>query len=318
MAKPAGSTETSPRPPFPLPPEPNTSAGDRPNPPGHNTPAVRIRVWVAATSHSKAPVRRPSAAQRTEGRRLRWGVGRGPKPRNPAGASTSARHARVSPRHPSRPTRASRGAPPPRRGPGCSQEAVPGPWEGLEVGREAGIGAGPGPRRPRSLEPAAAATRSRDGTRDCGGSQHLPAWGPGGRGANAAAAATAAAVASAAETRLEMAIAAAAATAAVACAAETRLEMDSAGARVGVRGCSRRQYLPAGASRAAQPSPTLPLLPALLRPGWRWILNQPRIPGINPAWSCMLLPNLSSFVEREEQGYLPPTQCHLSQLHQEK
>ncbi|XP_078308740.1 uncharacterized protein LOC132676182 isoform X1 [Panthera onca] len=66
------------------------------------------------------------------------------------------------------------------------------------------------------------------------------------------------------------AIAAAAATAAVACAAETRLEMDSAGARVGVRGCSRRQYLPAGASRAAQPSPTLPLLPALLRPGWRW------------------------------------------------
>ncbi|XP_044907567.1 translation initiation factor IF-2-like isoform X3 [Felis catus] len=101
---------------------------------------------------------------------------------------------------------------------------------------------------------------------------------------------------------------AAAAAAAVACATENRLEMglafaplsshtplpggpptlcvpgcslaarawtagkcgDSAGARDGVRGLSRRQYLPAGASRAAQPSPTLPLLPPLLRPGWRW------------------------------------------------
>ncbi|XP_058557062.1 uncharacterized protein LOC131495900 [Neofelis nebulosa] len=64
---------------------------------------------------------------------------------------------------------------------------------------------------------------------------------------------------------------AAAAAAAVACAAETRLEMDSAGARDGVRGCSRRQYLPAGASSAAQPSPTLLLLPPLPRPGWRWV-----------------------------------------------
>ncbi|XP_078297198.1 uncharacterized protein LOC132676164 isoform X6 [Panthera onca] len=71
---------------------------------------------------------------------------------------------------------------------------------------------------------------------------------------------------------------AAAATAAVACAAETRLEIASTRARNGVRGCSRRQHLPARASRAARPSLPPPppplLLPALLRTGWRWTLQE--------------------------------------------
>lgn len=55
--------------------------------------------------------------------------------------------------------------------------------------------AGPEPRCLRCRAPAAAAAAgARDGARrGCGGRQHLPAWGPGGRGAAAAAAAAAAA-----------------------------------------------------------------------------------------------------------------------------
>ena len=78
----------------------------------------------------------PSAAQRTEGRGLRWGVGGGagaqaaePK-REPAACSL---HSGVTSAHFS-PHARLRGAPPPRRSPGCSQAAVPGPREGVEVG----------------------------------------------------------------------------------------------------------------------------------------------------------------------------------------
>ncbi|XP_044907564.1 translation initiation factor IF-2-like isoform X1 [Felis catus] len=125
---------------------------------------------------------------------------------------------------------------------------------------------------------------------------------------------------------------AAAAAAAVACATENRLEMglafaplsshtplpggpptlcvpgcslaarawtagkcgDSAGARDGVRGLSRRQYLPAGASRAAQPSPTLPLLPPLLRPGWRWMGE----------WRLCLVKDHPSFASRLQHPFI--------------
>ncbi|XP_045314382.1 translation initiation factor IF-2-like [Leopardus geoffroyi] len=82
-----------------------------------------------------------------EGRGLRWGVGRGPKPRNPAGASTSARHAPVSPRHPSRPTRASGGPLPRAAALGAARRPCLDRGKGWRWGREAGIGTGPGDAR---------------------------------------------------------------------------------------------------------------------------------------------------------------------------
>ena len=85
-------------------------------------------------------------------------MGRGPRPRNPSGSQQLARYTPVSPRHTSRPTRASGGPLPRAAARGAARRPCPDRGKGWRWGREAGIGAGPGPRRPRSLEPAAAAT----------------------------------------------------------------------------------------------------------------------------------------------------------------
>lgn len=131
-----------------------------------------------------------------EGRgRAGGGAGRGPEPPQPGGSGhlCAPRSGLAS----APPARLPRG-PPPRRplaGPqprprGAARLPRRPRGTGWRWGRGAGIGAGPGPRRLRCRAPAAAAAAgARDGARGCGGRQHLPAGGPGGRGAAAASAA---------------------------------------------------------------------------------------------------------------------------------
>ncbi|XP_044907560.1 SKI family transcriptional corepressor 1-like isoform X6 [Felis catus] len=177
-----------------------------------------------------------------------------------------------------------------------------------------GYGPGAGPRCPRCRAHASASARARDGVRGCSRRQHLPAGAsrtgqpsppspppllpallrPGWRWSLKWGERLQQTPASARRGLKGRAAIAAAAAAAVACATENRLEMDSAGARDGVRGLSRRQYLPAGASRAAQPSPTLPLLPPLLRPGWRWMGE----------WRLCLVKDHPSFASRLQHPFI--------------
>ncbi|XP_044907568.1 SKI family transcriptional corepressor 1-like isoform X4 [Felis catus] len=177
-----------------------------------------------------------------------------------------------------------------------------------------GYGPGTGPRCPRCRAHASASARARDGVRGCSRRQHLPAGAsrtgqpsppspppllpallrPGWRWSLKWGERLQQTPASARRGLKGRAAIAAAAAAAVACATENRLEMDSAGARDGVRGLSRRQYLPAGASRAAQPSPTLPLLPPLLRPGWRWMGE----------WRLCLVKDHPSFASRLQHPFI--------------
>ncbi|XP_044907561.1 SKI family transcriptional corepressor 1-like isoform X7 [Felis catus] len=174
-----------------------------------------------------------------------------------------------------------------------------------------GYGPGAGPRCPRCRAHASASARARDGVRGCSRRQHLPAGAsrtgqpsppspppllpallrPGWRWSLKWGERLQQTPASARRGLKGRAAIAAAAAAAVACATENRLEM---GARDGVRGLSRRQYLPAGASRAAQPSPTLPLLPPLLRPGWRWMGE----------WRLCLVKDHPSFASRLQHPFI--------------
>ncbi|XP_042833114.1 uncharacterized protein LOC122236316 isoform X4 [Panthera tigris] len=180
------------------------------------------------------------------------GMGWGPEPGSLAGANTSSRLARPPLDTPLAPHTLPVGGPSPAPRPRVHPGGLDWRRKGWRWGREAGMWA----RRwaARSAMPGA-----------CLSLHQSPKWGERLQQTPASARRG---------LKGRAAIAAAAAAAAVACAAENRLEMDSAGARDGVRGCSRRQYLPAGASRAAQPSPTLLLLPPLLRPGWRWAFPQ--------------------------------------------
>ncbi|XP_078297195.1 uncharacterized protein LOC132676164 isoform X3 [Panthera onca] len=180
------------------------------------------------------------------------GMGWGPEPGSLAGANTSSRLARPPLDTPLAPHTLPVGGPSPAPRPKVHPGGLAWRRKGWRWGREAGMWA----RRwaARSAMPGA-----------CLSLHQSPKWGE-------RLQQTPASARQGLKGRAAIA-AAAAAAAAVACAAENRLEMDSAGARDGVRGCSRRQYLPAGASRAAQPSPTLLLLPPLLRPGWRWMVK---------------------------------------------
>lgn len=120
-----------------------------------------------------------------------------PSARTPAGGGgdAAARGRGGGRRERAPPAQRSASPPRPRRRPGVQANGLAGPAGPGGGGVGGGDRAGPEPRCLRCRAPAAAAAAgARDGARrGCGGRQHLPAWGPGGRGAAAAAAAAAAA-----------------------------------------------------------------------------------------------------------------------------
>lgn len=141
-----------------------------------------------------------AAHTRGAGRRREPAVQEPPAPsaRSPAGGGgdAAARGRGGGRRERAPPAQRSASPPRPRRRPGVQSSGLAGPAGPGGGGVGGGDRAGPEPRCLRCRAPAAAAAAAgaRDGARrGCGGRLHLPAWGPGGRGAAAAAAAAAAA-----------------------------------------------------------------------------------------------------------------------------